>query len=367
MEFEQFEDAVGVFERVGAAADGAADRAGLDAATLDADVHFRRRGDKKLAGAEINQRAVGCRIGLFQPLKHGARRVGARAGEELAGDDLEQIAALERLLGLFDQRRVFAGRVVALGRQLSWRQIGVVGGLRRGARQTGGRSAAGRELVAVERGLLAHVVDDQDLVRQVKYKIALIVGTRQAQLHRLELEDEVVAEGAIEAEMLVFRALEQGDQRAQHREHRRLTAALLLGEACCRLADHAADASVARGAELDRVEAPQRVGDRRKQHLAAGVERLDRETAATRAEHQRRIDKAHVPAGVAAGKLEARREQHAALPVERLGEREIGGAVGARDKLALDRDPACGSEALALHRYPLSTYRLGDPLCLARI
>ena len=68
------------------------------------------------------------------------------------------------------------------------------------------------EIVAVKRRLLAHVIDDQDLVGQVEHEVALIGRTRQAQLHRLELEYEVVAEGAIKPEMLVLGA---GKQLAQ--------------------------------------------------------------------------------------------------------------------------------------------------------
>jgi hypothetical protein len=45
--------------------------------------------------------------------------------------------------------------------------------------------------------LLPHVVDDQDLVGQVQHEVALVGRARQAQPHRLELEDEVVAEGAV--------------------------------------------------------------------------------------------------------------------------------------------------------------------------
>ena len=59
---------------------------------------------------------------------------------------------------------------------------------------------------------------------------------------------------------------------------------------------------------------------------------------AARGQFKRRIDKPHVPARIAPGKLKTRREQHAALPVEPVGERRIGRRIGLRDDLSLDTD-----------------------------
>src|SRR4051794_31654821 len=84
---------------------------------------------------------------------------------------------------------------------------------------------------------LPHMIDDQDLVRKVEDEIALVLGPRQAQRHRLELEHQIVAERAVEPEMLVFGTVEQIAQGAQNREHRRLAAAALLREALLRLFD----------------------------------------------------------------------------------------------------------------------------------
>ena len=86
---EQFPNARGIFDGVTAARDRAADRAGLDPLSLDPDIHFGRRGNQKLTLAEVDQCAVRGRIGLAQPVKHDARRVGAKIREELAGHDLE--------------------------------------------------------------------------------------------------------------------------------------------------------------------------------------------------------------------------------------------------------------------------------------
>src|SRR5207244_13444436 len=113
---EQLADALGVLDRVTAAGNSAADRAGLDPPSFDPDVHLGRCGDQKLALAEVDQRAVGCGIGVAQPLEDNAWRVGAGIGEELADDDLEQIAASKGGPGALDQCRIFAWAVVALVR-----------------------------------------------------------------------------------------------------------------------------------------------------------------------------------------------------------------------------------------------------------
>src|SRR5439155_9523989 len=114
---EQFEDPVRILERIAAARDRAADRAGLDALALDPDVHLGRGRDEKFALAEIYQRAIGRGVGAAQPVEDEARAVGARCRQELAGDYLEEIAANKRLLRAAHQRGVFAGAVVAFGRR----------------------------------------------------------------------------------------------------------------------------------------------------------------------------------------------------------------------------------------------------------
>src|SRR5262249_4742912 len=84
-------------------------------------------------------------------------------------------------------------------------------------------------------------------------------------------------------------------------------------------------------------------------NYAALVERLDREPASARGEDQRRIDKAHVPSRVAAGELEARRKQHAALLVEGAGQCAISRLVVVVADLSRDADAAFGAIARGLH------------------
>ena len=198
---------------------------------------------------------------------------------------------------------------------------------------------------------LPHVIDDQDFVGQIEDEIALVLRPRQAQLHRLELEDEIVAERAVEPEMLVLGTAEKFDRAgAGPRKPTAGGCGISSGKRWSVCSDLAGDAVVA-----DRSRRELRPGRRalsaigRQQHAAALVQRLDREPAAARGKDQRRIDKAHVPARVTAGKLEARRKQYAALLVEGVGESGIGGLVLATRDLALDADAASRLIADALH------------------
>ena len=209
--------------------------------------------------------------------------------------------------------------------------------------------AADFEFVAVDLRLLPHVIDDQDLVGQIQHQIALIVGAWQPQLHRLELEDEIVAERTVKPEMLVLRAGEQFPQRPQHREDRWLTAALFLRKTLAAFPYVALDPVGAAMPDSDRVERRQMIRDGGQQHRAAFVERLDRKRPSARGQHERRIDKPHVPSCVAARKLEARREQHAAPLVEALGQRAVGRAVGLHRDFAVDPNPAPRLVGLTLH------------------
>ncbi len=76
----------------------------------------------------------------------------------------------------------------------------------------------------MQRRLLTHVIDNEDFVGQEEHQIALVPWPQQIQRGRLELEDKVVTERAVKAEMFVVGAFEQRDQRAQHRKDTRLAA-----------------------------------------------------------------------------------------------------------------------------------------------
>src|SRR5205814_8249978 len=115
--------------------------------------------------------------------------------------------------------------------------------------------------VAVDRRMLPHMVDDQDLVRKIEDEVALVLGARQFEPHRLELEHQIVAERAVEAEMLVLRTSEEVVQGAQYRKDAGLTAALLLGKSDIALAHRARDAVISEMVDLSCREAAERLAD----------------------------------------------------------------------------------------------------------
>ena len=152
--------------------------------------------DQELALAEIDQRAIGRRIDPAQPLEHFRRRALAGLGEQLPRHRLEQIAARERGARRLDGGLIFAGRVI--GKTLP-RRLGVdaLGGL---ARQALGGFAVPGKVVAQHHAAPGGAVIGQQAIRHVQHDVAL-VGLARALLHEvLDLEHEVVGEGAEQAE-----------------------------------------------------------------------------------------------------------------------------------------------------------------------
>ena len=118
--------------------------------------------------------------------------------EGLAGDHLEQIAALEALFRMADEVGVFARLVVAEARGRL--------GLGEGARLAAARSALRRIIVFGEDITVAEshdrvVIDHHHLVGQEQHHVALIFRPFQLQIDRVELKGEVITKGAIEAEI----------------------------------------------------------------------------------------------------------------------------------------------------------------------
>src|SRR4029453_9868063 len=117
-----------------------------------------------------------------QPTEQLGGRVRARLAEDLARDDLEQIAARERLARHPDHSRVLAGRVItpvrhAAGPDVRHRAPGPW--------QARGRAAGDLEIVAPHRRQLALVVDDHELVRKIEQEVALIGGSLEPEPDRL--------------------------------------------------------------------------------------------------------------------------------------------------------------------------------------
>ena len=137
--------------------------------------------------------------------------------EHLAGHDLEQVAAPETLHRLGDELGIFARLVVAARRDAVRRleRLGLAV-----AGQAFRRKAVAGVVVAVVPGLGLVVVDDQDFVGQIEHEVALAFGALQRIVDRVELEGEVVAEGAVEAEVGILVGAEERGDGAQHGEDR---------------------------------------------------------------------------------------------------------------------------------------------------
>ncbi len=221
---EQRADGLGVLHGVGAAGDGAGDRAGLDPVALDADVHLGGGADQVLALAEVEEELVRGGVDLAQaPVEAGG--VVAGGVEDLSGNHLEQVAAPELRLGGLDDLGV-------LPRLGIFRDLGGGGGKRdglAGTREAAGRHAVDGELVEVLPAGLALAVDHHDPVGQVEDQVALAVRAVERLPDRLELEGQVVAERPVQPEVLVV-AGEGGDHLADRGEDRGTAAAHLLGQ-----------------------------------------------------------------------------------------------------------------------------------------
>src|SRR5262249_23197621 len=144
------------------------------------------------------------------------------------GNDLEEIAAAERLLRDAHGGRVLAPLVVARTRDARRGAVRLRAAV---ARQAARASGGGRELVARAHGALALVVDHDQVVGPVEAQTGRLGRPRTAELDGLELEREIVAEGAVEPEVRVRRAREQVAHGADDRQRRRLAGPLLLREA----------------------------------------------------------------------------------------------------------------------------------------
>src|SRR5439155_9065308 len=263
------------------------------------------------------------------------RRAGGE--ERLARNDLEGVAALEGLAREADQGGIFPALVVGATGHASGPDVRLGGP---SPQKAPGRAARDLELVTPAHCDLAPMVDDDQLVWEIQNKIALFGRSLEAPADRLELKRQVVAEGAVEAEVRLVRVMEEGAERAQEREHRRLPTALLLGESACGRSHCAVQPLLGGRHPLDGVERAERPGDRGQKDAPARVQRLEAEAATPRGEDERGVDESHVPTRVAPRVLVARGQQRAPMRVERLD----NGLDRVRDRDFLDRsvnaDPA---------------------------
>ena len=183
-----------------------------------------------------------------------------------------------------------------------------------------GGNFAAREFVAEALDLLRLAIHEPDVVAQEQVQV-LVAVARQLALDGLELEQQVVAEGADQPQARILLAAEFLDQRAQNGKHRGLLAALLLRKQARQRAQAAGQ-----NARLPAEVLPVRMaGQHRLQDLrhllAARVERADFHAAVVGDDFERRANGGDVPARIPARIFVAGGEIDAALPVERAQQR----------------------------------------------
>ena len=185
------------------------------------------------------------------------------------------------------------------------------------ARQALGGLALPGEIVAQHHAAAGGAVIGQQAIRHVEHDVALVVLAR-ALLHEvLDLEHEVVGEGAEQAEQRIVIGAEHRDEVAHQRHHAGAAGALVFVDR--RLAAHDVAGEPAGGLlGDDDAGFAQHVAEEGDQHLAARVQRLQRKVRAGGFQPQRRIGKAEVEALVAARHRGARRQHHAAAAVEQV-------------------------------------------------
>ena len=162
--------------------------------------------------------------------------------ERLARHHLEQVTADEPLPGLRHDPRVGPADRPRRNGPAAARTRRLRGGRSRARQPVGAATAraAGLELVGVTERRLAFPVHQVQLVGQVQDQIALAARPLMAQRDRFELKREIVAEGAVEAEVRVI-GPQRRDNLAQGGEDRRTAGAFLLRYHAMRLRDHDRD------------------------------------------------------------------------------------------------------------------------------
>ena len=188
--------------------DGAGDGTGLHAAPVDPHEHLRR-GTDQLLTAHVDQKAVRAGVVPAERAEQLGRRAAVGHGEDLGEHHLEEIprpAPLPDALHLFLELSL---RVVALNAAGQRAR-------RRGKRRAFLAARAGR----AERGLeieghavcqLLAPVDHHQLGREEQAAVHLVGIAGMAPLQAFELEDQVVAERPVEAQITVI-AAEMADQ-----------------------------------------------------------------------------------------------------------------------------------------------------------
>ena len=164
-------------------------------------------------------------------------------------------------------------------------------------------------------------VDDKQFVRQIEHQIALVFGALQTETDRIEGEGQVVAERAIQAEVIVPIDVEGSENRPQSGENAGLLAAFLFEEGAASRQRARFDGAVRRRADGKAIRRFQGFAQSRQDDDAAFVQRFDADTVSLHGDSDRGVDEAGIPARVSAGIFEAAGENAASGPVQTVDER----------------------------------------------
>ena len=179
-------------------------------------------------------------------------------------------------------------------------------------------------------------------------QVLVVDWAKVAPPDRLELEQEVVGERAVDPQERVVDAAKLGDQPAQRREQRGLEAALLLGEIARGWCDLEHDLARPRRYQARLREIGQQWPQQCEQTLAARVEGAQAKFPLTADHLERRPGEAELPPAVTPGIVDARGEQAAALAIEALGEIGERVVVGEGTPAPVDHE-AGGSREAVIH------------------
>ena len=175
----------------------------------------------------MQEKLVGAGAGVLHALEQLRSLAGVRRAESLAQHHFVIVAARHAFADLLHVGDVLFGRVVGLdGRRLALRRRSDPC---RATREAAGGQALALELVAEALHLLFLAIHVPDVVAEVEVQI-LVAVARQLLFDGLELEQQIVAEGADQAQTRILFAAEFVDQRAQNRKRGGLLAALLFRE-----------------------------------------------------------------------------------------------------------------------------------------
>ena len=199
-----------------------------------------------------------------------------------------------------------------------------------------GRFAA-RKIVLEALDLLLLAIHEVNVVAEKQVQV-LDAGPRQLYLNRIELKQQVVAKGPDQRQAGSNRMAEFVDQRAEHRERRRLFAAFLFGEKLRKRLQLSAHRAGFPGETFPmRMRREQRM-EKAIQYFAASIQRAKFHVAPGGYDLERRRERCEIPPGITLGVLIAGGKIYAALRVEFAQQPVQSAVVGHSRNSARNRD-----------------------------